>query len=158
MSTSQVLQRLYSLDTSSPDFLRHLYCLIQNDEEDQYLSSLRGSELTRLVNFLDEVCPLFLAFPQLTKQKQTVRILGAAPIVDDMFRRCLHKLRVICSDHAILPSWYTISGDLAQIGNNPVAVGGFSEVWRGTHNGRNVCIKRLKVSDQSREAAEKVSV
>ena len=108
MSTSQVLQRLYSLDTSSPDFLRHLYCLIQNDEEDQYLSSLRGSELTRLVNFLDEVCPLFLAFPQLTKQKQTVRILGAAPIVDDMFRRCLHKLRVICSDHAILPSWYTI--------------------------------------------------
>lgn len=58
MSTSQILQHLYSLDTSSPDFLRHLHCLIRNDEEEDYLSSLQGSELVRLVNFLDTVCPL----------------------------------------------------------------------------------------------------
>ena len=55
MATSRVLQRLYSLDTASPDFLRNLYCLTQHDEKDQYLISLRGSELARLVNFLDEV-------------------------------------------------------------------------------------------------------
>jgi hypothetical protein len=55
MSTSQVLQRLYSLDASSPDFLRYLYCLIQTDEEEQYLSSLQGLELVRLVDFLDGV-------------------------------------------------------------------------------------------------------
>ena len=55
MSTPWILYRLYTLDPSSLDFLRHLYCLIQHDEEDQYLSSLQGPELTRLVDFLDEV-------------------------------------------------------------------------------------------------------
>ena len=59
MSIAQVLQHLYSLDTTSPDFMRYLYCLIRSDEEEQYLSSLQGSELTRLVDFLDEVRPLF---------------------------------------------------------------------------------------------------
>lgn len=54
MSTSRVLQCLYSLDTSSPDFLRYLYCLIQNDEE-QHLVSLQGPDLAQLVDFLDQV-------------------------------------------------------------------------------------------------------
>ena len=58
MSASQVLQHLYSLDTSSPDFLRRLYGLIRHDEDEQYSSSLEGAELARLVNFLDEVRPL----------------------------------------------------------------------------------------------------
>ena len=62
MATSRVLQRLYSFDISSPDFLRNLHCLIQHDEQEQYLTSLRGSELTRLVDFLDEVRSLRLAF------------------------------------------------------------------------------------------------
>ena len=55
MYTSQVLHHLYSLDTSSPDFLRYLYCLIRSDEKEQYLSSLQGLELIRLVDFLDGV-------------------------------------------------------------------------------------------------------
>ena len=55
MSTSRALQRLHSLGTSSPDLLRCLYDLIQSDDEEQYLTSLRGSELTRLVDFLDRV-------------------------------------------------------------------------------------------------------
>ena len=56
MSTPQVLHHLYSLNTSSPDFLCCLYCLIQSDEEEEYLSTLQGSELARFVNFLDDVC------------------------------------------------------------------------------------------------------
>ena len=55
MSTSKVLQYLYSLDPSSPDFSRCLYCLIRKDEEEKYLSTLQGSELTRLIDFLDNV-------------------------------------------------------------------------------------------------------
>ena len=155
MSTSQVLQHLYSLDTSSPDFPRYLYCLIQHDEEEQYLSSLEGLELIRLVNFLDDVCPFTLASSQLVKQ--AVQILGVAPIVDDVFRRCLHKLRTICSRHAILPSSYTISGHLSRVGDGPVAFGGFSDVWEGLHNGVKVCIKHLRVSEKIRKTIEKVS-
>lgn len=155
MPTSQVLQHLYSLDTSSPDFLRYLYCLIHNDEEDQHLTSLRGLELTRLVNFLDDVG----AFPSASFQlmTQTAQILGVAPIADDVFRRCLHKLRTICCHHAILPSSYTISGNLARVGDDPVAFGGFSDVWEGTYNSNKVCIKHLRVSEQVRETVERVS-
>lgn len=55
MSTPRILQRLYTLGNSSPDLLRNLYCLIQYDEKEHYLINLQGSELARLVNFLDEV-------------------------------------------------------------------------------------------------------
>ncbi|KAF9785465.1 kinase-like domain-containing protein [Thelephora terrestris] len=136
MSTAQVLQHLYSLDTSSSDVLRYLYCLLRSDDEEQHLTTLQGSELIRLVDFLDE-------------------ILDAIPIADDVFRRCLHKLRTICGHNAILPSSYAILGDLARVGDDPFDFGGFSDVWKGTHNGRKVCIKRLRLSEQSREAVEK---
>lgn len=55
MATSQVLRHLYSLDTSSPEFPRHLYRLLQNDKEEEYLSTLQGPELIKLVDFLDAV-------------------------------------------------------------------------------------------------------
>ena len=55
MSTLWTLHRLYSLGTSSPDFLRNLYCLIHHDEEEQCLPNLQGPKLARLVDFLDEV-------------------------------------------------------------------------------------------------------
>lgn len=67
MSTSQVLRHLYTLDTSSPDFLRYLYRLIQVDKEEQYLINVRGVELSLLVDFLDGVRTLPSAFFQPTK-------------------------------------------------------------------------------------------
>ena len=56
MSTLWTLRCLYSLDISSPDFLRRLHSLFRYDEEEHYLTSLQGSELARLVDFLDQVC------------------------------------------------------------------------------------------------------
>ena len=55
MSTPWILHRLYTLDPSSPDFLRRLSSLIRYDQKEQYLIGLQGSELTRLVDFLDKV-------------------------------------------------------------------------------------------------------
>ena len=55
MATSQVLRHLYSLNTTSPDLLPSLYRLIQNDDKEQYLSGLQGTDLVRLVDFLEEV-------------------------------------------------------------------------------------------------------
>ena len=53
--TSRILQRLYSLHTSSPDFIRYLHLLIQRDEEERYLTNLKEPKLTRLLDFLDKV-------------------------------------------------------------------------------------------------------
>ena len=55
MSISQVLQRLYSLDKHSSEFLRALYAFIRVDENGEYSSGLQESESARLVNFMDEV-------------------------------------------------------------------------------------------------------
>ena len=55
MSTSDILQHLYSLDVSSPGVSRLIYRLIRRDKEEQYLSSLQESESARLVDFLDQV-------------------------------------------------------------------------------------------------------
>ena len=54
-NTSKILQRLYSLDPSSPDFIRYLLCLIRYDDEEQYLTKLKEPELTRLLDFLEAV-------------------------------------------------------------------------------------------------------
>ena len=62
MSTPWNLHHLYSLDSSSPDFLRRLYSLLRYDEDDRYLSSIQGSELVRLLDFLDQVRIFLFAF------------------------------------------------------------------------------------------------
>ena len=54
-NTSRILQHLYSLNASSPYFLRYLHGLIQYDEEERYLTNLKDPELTRLLDFLDNV-------------------------------------------------------------------------------------------------------
>jgi len=157
MSTSRVLQRLYSLDTSSPDFSRYLYFLIRYDEEEQYLASLKGSELDRLVDFLDEVRTPPSAFRSVTEQ--ILQALDAMPTTDDIFRQCLHKLQAICVRHTTLPSSYNVSGDLTRVGSHPVSVdGGTSDVWGGTYHGRKVCIKCPRVSEEDFQAVRQVRI
>lgn len=154
MSAYQLLQHLYSINTSSPDFPRLLYGLIRQDEEEKYSSSLEGPELARLVNFLDDVCTLPLAFRSVTKQ--TLQALSVVPNTDDVSLQCLNKLQAICGHHRILPSSYTVSGEIARVGDRPIALGGFADVWEGTHSGKKVCVKWLRVSLNNDETLNKV--
>ena len=157
MSTSKALQHLYSLDISSPTLSRSLYCLIQRDEEDQYLSSLRGSELDRLVDFLDEVRAFRSTFRLVTEQ--IPQALSVVPTTDDVFRQCLHKLQAICGHHMTLPSSHNISGDLVRVGGYPISIdGGTADVWEGTHGGGKVCIKCPRVCMEDLRAVTEVCI
>ena len=144
MSASRTLQHLYSLNTSSPGTARLIYGLIRQDEEEQYLATLQGSELARLIDFLDEVRTLLSTSHLVIKR--ILQALGAIASPDDVSRQCLCKLQVICSRSMTLPSSYTVSGDLARIGEEPAAFGGFADVWEGTHCNTRVCIKALRVT------------
>ena len=155
MATSQILRHLYLLKPSSPDFSRYVHSLIQSDGEEHYLSSLKGSELTQLVDFLDGVRVLPSASFQLTNQ--VPQALGAIPVTDDVFRQCLHKLQAICSHKEILPSSHIIPGNIARLGHYPIASGGFADVWEGTHHGVKVCIKYPRITVKNRQEVEKVS-
>lgn len=156
MSISQDLQNLYSLDISSPDFTRHLHCLIRDDEKDQYLTSLRGSELTRLLDFLDTVRAVISASHRLTKQ--TPQALNAIPATDGVARECLHKLQTICGLHAALPSSYLISDGIARVGSAPVILGGVADVWEGTYRGGEVSIKSLRARTRNQRTLKKVRI
>ena len=68
MFTPWILYRLYTLNTSSADFLRYLHSLIRRDDVEQYLTSLQGPELARLVEFLDKVPTLPFALCPVIKQ------------------------------------------------------------------------------------------
>ena len=144
MPISEDLQILYSLDASSPDFSDQLYRLIRNDEKEQYLTSLRGQELARLVNFLDIVRAIHSALHRFTRQ--ALQALGVAPTPDDVARACLHKLQVICGHHATLPSSYIVSGEIDRVGDEPIILGAIADVWEGTHGSNRVSIKCLRAS------------
>ena len=156
MSTLWVLQRLYRLDTSSPGFLSHLYFLIRHDEKEQYFANLQGSELARLVDFLDKVHATPYTFHHFTKQ--TPQALGAIPTTDDVARECLNKLQAICGHHATLPSAYVVSDQISGVGDGPVALGAIADVWEGTHRGKRVTIKPLKVPLSDDRTFRKVRV
>ena len=143
MLTSTALDKLYSLDITSPKFLRGLYAFIRSDEGGKHSAGLNGVELTRLVDFLDKVRPSFSdSYPNVNK---TSKALSSIPPSDDIFRQCLRKLRALCSSHATLPTSHIIGGDLVRLGDSAIAWGGFADVWQGEHNGKKVCIKAPRV-------------
>ena len=66
-------------------------------------------------------------------------------MTDDLFRRCLRRLRLICGRHNILPESHIISDGLKRTSDNPVACGGFADVWEGTLRDEKVCVKVLRM-------------
>jgi len=86
----------------------------------------------------------------------TLQALGAIVTTDEVSRQCLRKLQALCGDNTTLPSSYTVSGDLARVGDEPVAFGGFADVWEGAHRGTKVCIKVLRVTLNDDPALTKV--
>lgn len=66
-------------------------------------------------------------------------------MTDALFRRCLRRLRQVCSQHNILPSSHTISDGLRTTSEHAVAYGGFADVWEGTLGSDKVCIKMLRI-------------
>ena len=156
MSISEDLRNLYTLDTSSPDFSRRLYSLIRHDENEQYLTSLWGSELARLVDFLDEVRAVPLPFHQFTKR--TPQALSVIPATDDVARACLRKLQSICSRHAILPSSYIVSGEIFRVGDDPIAFSTIADVWEGIYESKRVSIRCLRVPLADNRLFEEVRI
>jgi len=156
MPTSEDLQNLYALGTSSPDFSRRLYSLIRHDEKERYLTSLQGSELAQLVDFLNEVRAVPPPFHQFTKR--TSQALSVIPAAEDVARACLRKLQAICSRHATLPSSYIVSGEIARVGDSSTALGTIADVWEGIHESKSVLIKCLRAPLTDNRGFKKVRV
>jgi len=97
------------------------------------------------VDYLDEVRRRIVLPCSLLKPPKT---LGALDPSSSASRKCLRELRSICGTRGILPSSYTLSSDVLNIGPNPFASGGYGDVYHGTLNGSTVCVKRVRVYAQ----------
>ena len=60
-------------------------------------------------------------------------------------RKCLRELRTICSTRVILPPSYALPSQPLQINSIPFASGGSGDVYKGTLDRSNVCVKRIRV-------------
>ena len=136
-NTSRTLQLLYSLDTSSPDFLSNLRLLIQHDEEERYLIKLKEPELTRLVDFLDKVRTAPSTFRRF--QGRLLQAFDVIPTNDDLARECFKKLHAICANRRAFPSSHILSGELES--PEPLFRNRFGYYYRrGTYRGEEVDI------------------
>ena len=70
------------------------------------------------------------------------------------FRNCLHELGSICGNGAILPTSYTLSSDLLNVGHDSFASRGYGDVYHGTLDGSSVSIKRMHARDDLNEATK----
>ncbi|KAF9645424.1 kinase-like protein [Thelephora ganbajun] len=134
--SSSALQRLHYLDTSSPDFYDQLGKVLYGQEYVQCVPNLMNDDLVWLVDYLDKA-------------------LDRLDLSSPVSRKCLRELRNICGTSAILPTPYTLSNELLDIGPNPFASGGFGDVYHGTLNGLRVCVKRVRV--YTRDGPQKVA-
>ena len=141
-NASRMLKYLYSLDASSPDFLRFLRFLIRYDEGEQHLISLEEPELTRLLDFLDKVRAVLSSICQF--RDGPLQALDIIPTSDVVVTECLKKLQTICTHRGTLPSSCILSGELARGGHIPVAANANCELWKGTYHDKQVCIFSYK--------------
>ena len=62
-------------------------------------------------------------------------------MVLDLRRKCVRILRSVCASQTILPRSCILSEDISKEGDVAFDSGGFTDVWKGHHNGNRVCIK-----------------
>ena len=142
MTPTGLLPQLHQLNRSSSTFQDQLSSILYGEEFRQQAPNLPSDGLVWLVDYLDKVRRRvsFLLSP--LKQPQTLDILDPA---SPAFRKCLRELRNLCGTRMKLPTSYTLSSSLLNIGRQPVASGGSGDIYKGTLNGSMVCVKRVRV-------------
>jgi len=65
-----------------------------------------------------------------------------------LWGKCLNVLRRICGRHALLPESVQIPLCYNRL-DTPLYRGGFADVWKGEHQGRQVAVKVLRIYSMS---------
>ena len=62
----------------------------------------------------------------------------------DLRRKSVRILRKVRGSQGILPRSCILSENISKEGDIAFASGGFTEVWKGRHNGNRMCIKAFR--------------
>jgi len=146
-------QQIHRLNRSSPGFHDQLSEVLYGEEYRHCVPDLRGDDLVWLIDYLDKVYR-HVTFPCSTlKPAQAFDGLDPSSATS---RKCLRELGSICGARGILPTSYTLSSQLLNVGPDPFASGGYGDVYKGTLDGEKVCVKRVRVylKDDSQRATK----
>ena len=152
--TSPALRELDLLDRSSPDFHDQLCRILHGEEYVQREKNLeQDDDLVWLIDFLDEVRHHTTISRSLLK---SVQALGRLDPSGDASRKCLRELRSICGSKMMFPASYILQSQHLKIDAKPFDFGSFGDVFKGSFNGSQICVKRIRVytQDTSKTAAK----
>ena len=141
--TSPALQIFRHLFTS-PDFDNKLSNVLYGEEYIQCVSRLQGEDLVWLIDHLDKVRHhnfIVLSHSSL----KSAQALNHLDPFSPASRKCLRELRTICSTRVALPPSYALPSQSLQINSIPFASGGSGDVYKGSLDRSNVCVKRIRV-------------
>ncbi|KAJ4490796.1 kinase-like domain-containing protein [Lentinula aciculospora] len=70
-------------------------------------------------------------------------------------RKCLKALRLLAKTFRVLPNSFYIQ-DAVSVGTHAVSGGGFADIWRGSSNNMDVCLKVLRIFTSDGDASQRV--
>ena len=74
------------------------------------------------------------------------------------FRRALRKLQGVCASRGVLPQSHALLANQLNVSEEPFASGGYSDVFKGTLSGSEVCVKELRVASTSNPEQAKKAI
>lgn len=117
--------------------------------------SLSAEEAQRWADFLDNAGMRYIQAMPLDDGGNQRVTLGTNNL--EPYRRALRCMRKLCRTYNVLPSTFTVSGNLAW-DPRPSSQSAISDVYKGTLDGKLIALKALRVHIDNVEAVKKVSL
>ncbi|KAK0213803.1 hypothetical protein IW262DRAFT_332459 [Armillaria fumosa] len=93
----------------------------------------------------------------LISSKLNCQELDDAPHSDWYHTACVKCLQALCQARSIVPSSLCLR-DVTREGVNPVAGGGFADIWKGRLQDTQVCLKVLRIFAPEKDQAKLLRV
>ena len=138
---------------ASHELLFLIEAIFSSQDESDTIRRLTGDDVQTFVDVMDEVCSAS------TRRRDPVLIetnidmlchqaLGRVDISPETRINCLRSLREMCGRHTLLPATLKTSIPFKRTGD-AMFRGGFADVWREEHRGRDVAVKVIRIYSNS---------
>ena len=158
-SNKQTLQRLISRAVPQDELPSVIAAVVSNIKAADIVECLQGSDAQTFIDIIDEACNHAIPSPRnrftdlfsnlLISPDQALDSLDLMPRTR---KKCVKLLYKACASHTLLPRslHFELHGDPVGI---PSYGGGFGDVWKREHRGKEVAVKvlRLRYNDGSRD-------
>ena len=141
MPSPTPIQRLRSLDRSSPRFPGQITKLLQGKKYKDWVDNIHDGDSSQLVEHIDDVCPRVSCASWFLKLLQVLNTLSPDTSAS---RTCLHELGVVCGSWKIVPQSHILPTSLLNVNERPIATRGPCDVHEAFLKGSKVWVKKQR--------------